>query len=298
MHIYIYGSKEFKKAVHSALDHGNVKFRMDDKGTIEDLDSLETLKMTIEQEPENIYLIDHEKIIDKKSLNSKIKFLTPKDGIEKEFLDDHGIEDVSIDSIEDLPKYVIRKLEAMHLTDIFDDSDEKNSAQEDMVGISENEIDAISDILEDIENIAEDSSQNAKRTQNDFGLGDDLKDLLSYDEDQQEDEPEDIAQDDDMAQLMDISPKQDEQNENDEKPTIQGTQTMEEISELDNVEENDMMAALDGMDMSATAPVVSTPLQTSSKPISIDASNVNDLASLLTQLLNNKTLEITVKIKE
>ena len=30
----------------------------------------------------------------------------------------------------------------------------------------------------------------------------------------------------------------------------------------------------------------------------IDSSNVNDIASLISKLLNNKTLEITIKIKE
>lgn len=34
-----------------------------------------------------------------------------------------------------------------------------------------------------------------------------------------------------------------------------------------------------------------------SKPLSIDSSNIDSIASLLKELLNNKTIEITIKIK-
>jgi hypothetical protein len=36
----------------------------------------------------------------------------------------------------------------------------------------------------------------------------------------------------------------------------------------------------------------------SSNNLDISSSNVNDIASLISKLLNNKTLEITIKIKE
>lgn len=85
MNIYIYGSIGFRKQMHDALGHANVKFRLDESGKIEDIDSLEVLKKTIQEKPDDIYLIDQEKIIDAKTLSSKIGFLRPKDGIEKVF---------------------------------------------------------------------------------------------------------------------------------------------------------------------------------------------------------------------
>jgi hypothetical protein len=301
LHIYIYGEKSFKKTIHDALEHGNVKFHLDENGTIQEINSLEALKLTIENEPDNIYLIDHEKIIDKKSLNSKIKFLTPKDGIEKEFLDQHGIEDIAIDDIKDLPKYIIKKLDALHLTDTFDEEDDEDidnitKQEDDMASISDDEINAISGILDDIENIEEEE---------DFDLGDDLKDLLTSDDAQ--DNIQDDTQDDDIDEVMNID-IEDSPIENVEEHSIeeniseimdidiqnndQGSQIMEEISELDNLNEDDMLAALSGVDSSTTS------TKEKSEPINIDASNVNDLSTLLTQLLNNKTLEITVKIKD
>jgi hypothetical protein len=301
LHIYIYGEKSFKKTIHDALEHGNVKFHLDENGTIQEINSLEALKLTIENEPDNIYLIDHEKIIDKKSLNSKIKFLTPKDGIEKEFLDQHGIEDIAIDDIKDLPKYIIKKLDALHLTDTFDEEDDEDidnitKQEDDMASISDDEINAISGILDDIENIEEEE---------DFDLGDDLKDLLTSDDAQ--DDIQDDTQDDDIDEVMNID-IEDSPIENVEEHSIeeniseimdidiqnndQGSQIMEEISELDNLNEDDMLAALSGVDSSTTS------TKEKSEPINIDASNVNDLSTLLTQLLNNKTLEITVKIKD
>ena len=84
MKIYIYGNQSFKKEIHETLDHSNIKFKLDNNTVIEEIESLEKLKTTIENNPKDIYLIDDEKIIKKNSLNKKLKFLTPKDGIEEE----------------------------------------------------------------------------------------------------------------------------------------------------------------------------------------------------------------------
>ena len=111
MKIYIYGNQSFKKEIHETLEHSNIKFRLDDNTIIEEIDNLKKLKEKILQNPKDIYLIDDEKIIKKNSLNKKIKFLTPKDGIDEEFLLDSGIADLSIDSLNELPKYIIRKYE-------------------------------------------------------------------------------------------------------------------------------------------------------------------------------------------
>lgn len=113
MTIYIYGSDSFKNEINDVLRHSNIKFRLDDKGEIKELNTLNELKNAIEENPNNIYLIDDSKIIKKNILTDKIKFLKPKDGIEQEYLLDHGIGDVSVDSIEELSKHIIRRLDSV-----------------------------------------------------------------------------------------------------------------------------------------------------------------------------------------
>jgi hypothetical protein len=86
--------------------------------------------------------------------------------------------------------------------------------------------------------------------------------------------------------------------------------------DIDNILEEDLMAALDGMDMTDVSSVeVSKPEpkveekivnesvepQTPSIPDTsshtIEASSM-DIAALLKELLNNKSLEITIKLKD
>ena len=101
--------KVLKKKIHETLEHSNIKFKLDNNTVIEEINSISKLKQIIKDNPKDIYLIDDEKLLKKNSLNKKIKFLTPKDGIEEEFLLDSGIADLSIDSLRELPKYIIRK---------------------------------------------------------------------------------------------------------------------------------------------------------------------------------------------
>lgn len=118
MKIYIYGNQSFKKEIHETLEHSNIKSKLSDDTVIEEISSLKKLKETIKENPNDVYLIDDEKIIKKNSLNNKIKFLAPKDGIEEEFLLDSGIADLSIDSLSELPKYIIKKYEELNLNEI------------------------------------------------------------------------------------------------------------------------------------------------------------------------------------
>ena len=94
MNIYIYGNNSFKKEIHETLEHSNIKFKLDESTLIKEIDDLSQLKQTIKNNPKDIYLIDDERIIKKNSLNKKIKFFTPKDSIEEEFLLDNGISDI------------------------------------------------------------------------------------------------------------------------------------------------------------------------------------------------------------
>jgi hypothetical protein len=91
--------------------------------------------------------------------------------------------------------------------------------------------------------------------------------------------------------------------------------------EIDNILEEDLMAALDGLDMSDMSTVtlpskdeikptttesieenilensVETTPAASTSSQSIDASSL-DVVSLLKELLNNKSLEITIRVKD
>ena len=111
MNIYIYGNQSFKKEIHETLEHSNIKFKLDSNTLITELESLNELKKAIKDNPKDVYIIDDEKIIKKNSFNKKIKFLAPKDGIEEEFLLDSGIADLSIESLKEIPKYILRKYE-------------------------------------------------------------------------------------------------------------------------------------------------------------------------------------------
>lgn len=111
MNIYIYGSQSFKKEIHQTLEHANIRFKLDDNTLIKEIENLNELKETINNNPKDIYLIDDSKIIKKNSLNKKLKFLAPKDGIDEDFLLDSGIADLSIDSLNEIPRYILKKYE-------------------------------------------------------------------------------------------------------------------------------------------------------------------------------------------
>ena len=76
------------------------------------------------------------------------------------------------------------------------------------------------------------------------------------------------------------------------------------IFELDSLNEQDLIEALSGSNISNVAQtdtqnIKRTPkMEISNNNIDIGSSNINDIASLISKLLNNKTLEITIKIKE
>lgn len=137
MDIYIYGNKGFKEEIHKTLEHANIKFKIAVDAKIEDINSLDELKERIVQSPSDIYLIDEEKIIKKNLINQKIKLFTPKDAIEHEFLLENGVADVSVESLEEIPKYIISKYDALEpeegiqdsIIEIVDDaySNEKNT---------------------------------------------------------------------------------------------------------------------------------------------------------------------------
>ena len=110
MNIYIYGSTNFNNAIHKILDRGNIRFKIED-GEITDISTLQELKNLILEDPYQIFLIDENKIIEDDFISKYLKFLVPKDGIEKSFLDHHGIGDVSSRTYNDLIIYIEKRLE-------------------------------------------------------------------------------------------------------------------------------------------------------------------------------------------
>ena len=111
MNIYIYGGTTFSNEIHKVLDHGNIRFKIED-GEVMDITTLPHLKELILEDPHQIFLIDQNKIIEEDFIKKFLKFLLPKDGIDKRFLDLHGIGDISARTYDDLSIYLIKRLES------------------------------------------------------------------------------------------------------------------------------------------------------------------------------------------
>ena len=131
--IYLYGNTKFKKEIKSLL------LKSDINENIVDIKSVEELKTTIKDSPKNIFLIDDGKIIYNKLLN-KISFLRPKDSISKEFLDEHGIGDISFNSMNSFVYYILNRLNTC--------SDTTQTQEESLI-----EDDEIEEETRDLENI-------------------------------------------------------------------------------------------------------------------------------------------------
>ena len=309
MNIYIYGTNSFKKEIHETLEHSNIKFKLDSSSIIEDIEELEVLKSTIQANPKDIYLIDDEKIIKKNALSQKIKFLTPKDGIEEEFLLDNGIADLSVDSLKEIPKYILRKYEEQKdiepniqssIIDIVDEayeedddfdieldeelskllSSSKTHEPEEVVEIEKKNIN-----LDEIESLLNDEDSNTHELSKD-----EISSMINFDEDVG---LNNISSDyDNEVDIVEEIKKQ-EDTTSDIKD-IEGDDMPNDFTEIDSLNEQDVLSALEGMD-SVVVPVNSS---TNNEKIEIQSSNVQDIAELISKLLNNKTLEITVKIKD
>jgi len=110
VNIYIYGGTHFSNEIHKILDHGNIRFKIED-GEVIEIATLQNLKDLILEDPYQIFLIDENKIIEEDFISKYLKFLVPKDGIDKSFLDHHGIGDVSTRTYQDLIIYIEKRLE-------------------------------------------------------------------------------------------------------------------------------------------------------------------------------------------
>ena len=205
MKIYIYGSKSFKKHMNSIL----IKANLDDR--VLEINDVNILEQTVQEDKLSIYLIDSDKIINKTIITEKLNFLKPKDSIYKCILMKAGIEDICFNSDESLIEYIEKKI-----------LNNKNTVNENDIIQKEKDMSEITQIDE----IFEDDLLNALDTQ-----------------------------------ITEVA-----------IPTVEKT---EEI-----ITNND-----------TTAPSKDT------NELVINSSNIDDVTSLIKELLNNKTLELSIKIK-
>lgn len=356
MNIYIYGNKSFKSDIHKTLDKFNIKLRLSDFGSIIQIDKLSILKQTIEDFPDYIYLIDEKKIIKDNTFNGKIKFLQPKDGIEKSFLIKNGIKDLEVDSFTELGKYIVKKVEDYaHENENLDFSSDTyendsvdaikiltSSENESMSDVGQeylvldeelssllkhvepeptkNEIKEIKEVInsieedEDTQTIIEDEKvEELEINSFDEELNDseDLDDLfkeleINTDAKDEVSDDEGNLEEEDLASLFKEFEEENSSDENhnlDEmtfEESIEGENMVNNFSSLDDLNEKDILAALNGksIELSETEILKSCLDEEETKSIKVDVENSSDIAKLLSQLLANKTLEITVKIKD
>ena len=308
MNIIIYGNARFKSDIHKVFERSNIKFRLKESDSIQEIRTLIELRTAIENHPSDIFLIDDAKIFRKNALNEKMKFLKPKGAIEEEFIKKHGIDDISVDSLEDLPAHIIKKLEEEHGESIDDDyhsSRDDSDIQESIIGIVDDAYnsEAMDENLTKNDNIGDIDEENDK-----ILLDDELSSLLSGEDNSTNDDLEEFE--DEENPYEDESHKYEEEPKDEDKNEIikgEGENMSDEFSELDNLNESDILAALDGLediDVNSIAPaqvksIAQNSNETSQSNVGVEASssNVNEIAALITSLLNNKTLEITIKVK-
>ena len=362
MNIYIYGNNDFKQDIHEVLDHSNIKFKLDEYGSIIDIQTLNELKQTIENFPDYIYLIDEAKIIKK----GAFKLFKPKDGIEHSFLIEHGIEDVEIDSLDDIPSHITDRLDILEASISFGKED--INIQESIIEIVDEayENDSI-DVIEELghssvfpntidslnssfnqafskdtlksENIAQIEEVIKEIDEKTVKQNDDLDNLLnSFDEDKnafssnemndlmnnldqsiQESESEnyddlisgldDIILEDNQKKSLDIIEEEEISSilNNDIKTnndSMEGVQMASDFSSIDELQESDILSAFDSdvsininANSSNEIKAVATSTNNDEEKVSLNLDNVNDITALISKLLNNKTLEITIRVK-
>ena len=237
MNIYIYGDKSFQADMSKILNEPQLKQRVAQFCDVIKLKSVDKLKEAILLDPTDIYLIDHNSIIVKNFFTTKIKILSKKDGIDEEFLKEHGVGDMSVDDLSELSKYILKRLKSLEVPSETDEQDEI------------------------------------------------LKELASMDEDFF-DEIEEID-----GKIVDNTLETKEVEEVEEIEEEIGDK-MDELTQLDDINEADLREALlgiDDIDIGASS--------NASKVIEVEPSQMDSVAHLLEELMNNKTLEISIKVK-
>ncbi|WNL27153.1 hypothetical protein QUR76_00520 [Arcobacter cryaerophilus gv. pseudocryaerophilus] len=216
MNIFIYGNQNFKNEVHKILLNSKIETILEDV-KIEDISNIDILKENIAKNPNDIYLIDEDKIIKK----SRFKFLKQKDGIEEDFLLQYGVNDLSIDSLEEIPNYIIRKNERIafkekdkseeiknedllldnELANLLESKEQENSQNltssilEEPVGININELDNLIELESSDKEKLDTNYISMEDFDENFGLNN-----VSFDYDDDSTFNQDLKSDEDLLQ--------------------------------------------------------------------------------------------------
>ncbi|MEM5557588.1 hypothetical protein AAHK07_03590 [Aliarcobacter cryaerophilus] len=216
MNIFIYGNQNFKNEVHKILLNSKIETILEDV-KIEDISNIDILKENISKNPNDIYLIDEDKIIKK----SRFKFLKQKDGIEEDFLLQYGVNDLSIDSLEEIPNYIIRKYERIsfkekdkseeiknedllldnELANLLESKEQENSQNltssilEEPVGININELDNLIELESSDKEKLDTNYISMEDFDENFGLNN-----VSFDYDDDSTFNQDLKSDEDLLQ--------------------------------------------------------------------------------------------------
>lgn len=216
MNIFIYGNQNFKNEVHKILLNSKIETILEDV-KIEDISNIDTLKDNIAKNPDDIYLIDEDKIIKK----SRFKFLKQKDGIEEDFLLQYGVNDLSIDSLDEIPNYIIRKYERIafkekdkseeiknedllldnELANLLESKEQENSQNltssilEEPVGININELDNLIELESSDKEKLDTNYISMEDFDENFGLNN-----VSFDYDDDSTFNQDLKSDEDLLQ--------------------------------------------------------------------------------------------------
>lgn len=216
MNIFIYGNQNFKNEINKILVNSKIESILEDV-KIEDISNIDILKEKIAINPNDIYLIDEDKIIKK----SRFKFLKQKDGIEEDFLLQYGVNDLSIDSLDEIPNYIIRKYERIaskekdksleiknedllldnELANLLESKEEENnknltsSILEEPMGININELDSLIEVDTSDEVKTDTNYINMEDFDENFGLNN-----VSFDYDDDSTFNEDLKSDEDLLQ--------------------------------------------------------------------------------------------------
>jgi hypothetical protein len=340
LNIYIYGEKSFKQEISKILDHSNIVLKLEGYGNVEEIDSLELLKEAIQNNTEDIFLIDESKIIDKESINAKLKFLTPKDGIEKEFLQKYNIFDTQIDSSGSLGKQISRKVDRFLKAEEERQEEISNSLNKEIASCEGEQCVLIDQELNELleyDNWDKESQNQEEKTTTiqsfekeegnedlsdfnklDFDKNDLRLDILSFDEIEysKNSNNEELSKtindiDEELAAIMDLD-NQDTigmpKDLNQQLPTTtKGEDVAHEFDELNKLNEEDLISALENIDFSKESlsqiktnnqnkPQAYSPAP--SNEISLNNLDINQLSALISKLLENKTLDISIKIRD
>ena len=216
MNIFIYGNQNFKNEINKILVNSKIESILEDV-KIEDISNIDILKEKIAINPNDIFLIDEDKIIKK----SRFKFLKQKDGIEEDFLLQYGVNDLSIDSLDEIPNYIIRKYERTtskekdksleiknedllldnELANLLESKEEENnknltsSILEEPMGININELDSLIEVDTSDEVKTDTNYINMEDFDENFGLNN-----VSFDYDDDSTFNEDLKSDEDLLQ--------------------------------------------------------------------------------------------------